>query len=116
MQIVNFTALKSHVIVIISNPLPFIAICLIFNFQHIMDNHFTIETADHHRKLFLELHKLQQHRVACDVAIAAEDGEISAHRIILMSASKYFRKRIMSVMHESNPRIYLQGRNRETCP
>ena len=76
-----------------------------------MNDHFTIETADHHQKLFLELHKLQQQRVACDVAIAAEDGEISAHRIILMSASKYFRKKIIANMHEKNPRIYLQGTN-----
>ena len=75
-----------------------------------MDDHFTIETLDHHRNLFLELHKLQQHRVACDVAIVAEDGEILAHQIILMSASKHFREKIMAAKHETNLKLYLHGK------
>ena len=54
------------------------------------ENRYPVETNGYTRALCAELHELQMKGVACDVSLLAEDGEISAHKIVLMAGSMYF--------------------------
>ena len=54
------------------------------------ENCYPMETHNYTKTLCAELHELQKKGVACDVSLLAEDGEISAHKIVLMAGSMYF--------------------------
>ena len=54
------------------------------------ENCYPVETHDYTKTLCAELHELQKKGVACDVSLLAKDGEISAHKIVLMAGSMYF--------------------------
>ena len=74
-----------------------------------MDDYFTIQTQDHYKTLFVELHTLQKQGVACDVILVAEDGEILAHKVILMAVSKYFKRQLVSTLRQETPKVVLRG-------
>ena len=46
-----------------------------------MEDYYTIQTPGHHSAMFAELHVLQKQGVMCDVILAAEDGEVMAHKV-----------------------------------
>ena len=72
----------------------------------------TINTPDLHRNIIVKLHALQRQGVACDVILAAVDGEILAHKVILMAVSTYFRRRLMTMLlEEKHPKLFIQGKN-----
>ena len=45
----------------------------------------------------------------CDVILAAEDGEVMAHKVILMAVSKYFREKLSPVISSTATRVFLKG-------
>ncbi|XP_045173599.2 uncharacterized protein LOC123535118 isoform X2 [Mercenaria mercenaria] len=74
-----------------------------------MEDYYTIQTPGHHSTMFAELHVLQKQGVMCDVILAAEDGEVMAHKVVLMAASKYFRDKLSPVMGPTASKICLKG-------
>ena len=56
-------------------------ITLMFIVYSRMEDYYTVQTPDHHGTLFSELHVLQKQGVLCDVILAAEDGEVMAHKV-----------------------------------
>ena len=74
-----------------------------------MEDYYTIQTPEHHSSLFTQLHSLQKQGVMCDVILAAEDGEVMAHKVILMAVSKYFREKLSPVISSTATRVFLKG-------
>lgn len=74
-----------------------------------MEDYYTIQTPGHHSSMFAVLHTLQKQGVMCDVILAAEDGEVMAHKVVLMAASKYFREKLSPVLTAAASKICLKG-------
>ncbi|KAH3887243.1 uncharacterized protein LOC127865169 [Dreissena polymorpha] len=74
-----------------------------------MEDYHTIQTADHGSVMLAEMHVLQKQGVMCDVILAAEDGEVMAHKVVLMAASKFFREKLSPVVSQSAAKICLKG-------
>ncbi|KAL4223009.1 BTB And C-terminal Kelch [Mactra antiquata] len=74
-----------------------------------MDEYYTIQTPNYHNDLFTELHTLQKQGILCDVTLIAEDGEVMAHKVVLMAASSYFRSKLSPILGLTPSKICLKG-------
>lgn len=68
------------------------------------------ERPEHGMRILHALNKLKTDKILCDVTLIAENKKFEAHRVILVSASDYFRSMFTSGMRESHQReIELKG-------
>ncbi|XP_052272087.1 kelch-like protein 13 [Dreissena polymorpha] len=68
------------------------------------------ERPEHGMRILHALNKLKNDKILCDVILIAENKKYEAHRVILVSASDYFRSMFTSGMRESHQReIELKG-------
>ena len=66
------------------------------NGQKITWSNMLLEWPEHDRELVAGLSQLHQLDAFCDVTLSAEGRQIKAHRVILASASTYFKVRFFS--------------------
>jgi len=46
-----------------------------------MEDYYTIQTTEHASTMLADMFNLQKQGVMCDVILAAEDGEVMAHKV-----------------------------------
>ncbi|WAR01254.1 KELC-like protein [Mya arenaria] len=73
------------------------------------EDYYTIQTQDHASTMLSDMFTLQKQGVMCDVILSAEDGEVMAHKVVLMAASKYFREKLSPVVSQRAAKICLKG-------
>lgn len=61
----------------------------------------TEQSSEHLLSAFKHLGRLRRNSLFCDVILEAEDGQISAHKVILASRCSYFRAMFMCGTRES---------------
>ena len=63
-----------------------------------------VELRESVSKLLIMIHRLQEMKVLCDVTIAADDGNIEAHSLVLAAVSPILRNTFVRLLGEISTR------------